>query len=238
MLIYKITNKVNGKVYIGQTTRTLEVRKQEHLDCAFMYKLNTHIYNAMRKYGANNFVFEEICKAKDIDELNYLETYYILQYDSVRNGYNMSYGGDNNVMFCEKTAEKHNAVMRSDDVRNRISKSMKKYRKEHPWTEEQKRKFAISKLGNKNFAGHHLTPEHREAINKKLRKKVYCIDMDGNIINEFNSVKSAAEWWYKDFPKRKNYHDLCNIIKKSNTQDIDIKGIKWLYKEVMPNEVD
>ena len=126
MLIYKITNKVNGKVYIGQTTRTLEVRKQEHLDCAFMYKLNTHIYNAMRKYGANNFVFEEICKAKDIDELNYLETYYILQYDSVRNGYNMSYGGDNNVMFCEKTAEKHNAVMRSDDVRNRISKSMKK----------------------------------------------------------------------------------------------------------------
>lgn len=231
MIIYKITNKVNNKVYIGQTTRTFEIRKQEHIDNAFKYNIGTHIYNAMRKYGLENFEFEKICDAKDIDELNYLETYYILKFDSVRNGYNMSYGGDNNVMFCEKTAKKHDDVMRSDEIRNKISQSMKKYRKEHPWTDEQKRKFAKSKYGNKYFVGHHLTPEHREAINKKLRKKVYCIDENGNKVAEFNSVKAGAEWWCKrSFPERKNYYDLCNYIKKSNVKDIYIKGLKWIYE--------
>lgn len=231
MVIYKITNKINGKVYVGQTTRDFEIRKQEHIDNAFMYNINTHIYCAMRKYGLENFDFDIICEAKNIEELNYLETKYIVQYDSVRNGYNMSYGGDNNVMFCKKTAEKHDAVMRSDEVRKKISQSMKKYRKEHPWTEEQKRKFAESKYGNKNFAGHHLTPEHREAINKKLRKKVHCIDENKNVIAKFNSVRDAAKWWWQNgYEDRKSWDDIQNIIKNSAVNNKYIRGLKWIYE--------
>lgn len=231
MLIYKITNILNGKVYIGQTTRTFEKRKQEHIDNAFKFNIDTHIYRAMRKYGLENFVFEKVCEAESIEDLNYLETFYIIQYDSVRNGYNMSYGGNNNVMFCEKTAKKHDDIMRSEDVRKRISSSMKQYRKEHPWTDEQKQKFAKSKYGNKNFAGHKLTPEHKEALNKSRYKGVYCIDENGNMIAEFNSVKSAAKWWYdRDFPNKKDYRDLCNTIKKSSKENKYIKNLKWTYK--------
>lgn len=130
MLIYKITNKLNGKLYIGQTVRTLEERKQQHLQN--VGKLNNNIYLAMRKYGIDNFKFETICYAKDVDELNKLETYYIKKYDTVNSGYNMSYGGDNNVMFSEIVKSKHDDIMRSDEVRQKISKSMKKYREKHP----------------------------------------------------------------------------------------------------------
>ena len=230
MIIYKVTNKVNGKCYIGQTIRTLEQRKWQHLDCA-KNGVKTHFYNAIRKYGGDNFIFEVIDEASTLEELNELERYYIKKYDCINNGYNMVDGGDNNVMFLDDVKQKHLESMRSDETRRKISQSLKQYRKEHPWTDEQKRKFAVSKYGNKNFAGHKLTPEHREAINKKLRKKVYCVNEIGEIINEFDSVKSAAEWWYQNgFSDRKNSNDLSNVIKKSNTKDIFIRGLKWLYK--------
>jgi hypothetical protein len=121
--------------------------------------------------------------------------------------------------------------MRSDDVRKRISESMKKYRKEHPWTDEQKRKFAHSKYGNKNFEGHHLTPEHREAINKKLRKKVYCVDENNNKVAEFISVRAGAKWWFENgYNTVNNYLQLCDTIKASNKQNKYIKGLMWIYE--------
>ena len=68
MIIYKITNKINGKVYIGQTIRSLEIRKRGHIQCAEQ-GMNRHLYNAMRKYGIENFEFEEMCKANSKSEL-------------------------------------------------------------------------------------------------------------------------------------------------------------------------
>ena len=78
MIIYKITNDINNKVYIGQTTRSLNERKQQHLGS--VYRLNTHLYYAMRKYGIEHFKFETICEAKNIDELNRLGTKLIQTY--------------------------------------------------------------------------------------------------------------------------------------------------------------
>ena len=69
MIIYKVTNKVNGKIYIGQTVRTLEQRKWQHLDAA-KNGCKTHFYNAIRKYGEDNFVFEIIDEASSLEELN------------------------------------------------------------------------------------------------------------------------------------------------------------------------
>jgi len=237
MLIYKITNNVNGKVYIGQTTKTLEQRKAGHLQDA-KNGVNRHLYDAMRKYGFENFIFEELCKANSKSELNYLEAKYILEYDSVRTGYNMGYGGDNNVMDSDIVKQKHDKIMRTDDVRLKISKSMSEYRRNNPFTPSHRKKISDKLKGNKHFAGHHITEEHKEALNKSHYKKVHCIDMQGNIVKRFDTVQQAAYWWFNNgYDTVKNCKDLSNVIKNSSKKDIFIKGLKWIYEEeVMSNE--
>lgn len=230
MLIYKITNKLNGKVYIGQTTKTLDIRRKGHIQAA-KDGVNHHLYNAMNKYGIDNFEFEEICKANSKSELNYLEAKYILEYDSVRNGYNMGYGGDNNVMDSPIVKEKHDNIMRSDDVRLKISQSMKQYRQENPFSETHRKKISEKLKGNKHFAGHHITDEHKEALNKSHYKKVYCIDHDNNIVARFDSVQKAAQWWFDNgYNTVKRPNDLSNRIKYSSIKNIYIKGLKWIYE--------
>ena len=71
MLIYKITNKINGKVYIGQTIQCLKKRWSQHKSDS--KKSNMTIHKAMRKYGIENFTIEEIGGANNITELNYQE---------------------------------------------------------------------------------------------------------------------------------------------------------------------
>ena len=230
MLIYKITNKLNGKVYIGQTIKTLDHRKKGHIQ-ATKDGVNHHLYNAMNKYGIENFVFEEICKASTKSELNYLEAKYILEYDSVRNGYNMGYGGDNNVMDSPIVKAKHDKIMRSDDVRLKISQSMKQYRKENPFSENHRKKISEKLKGNKHFAGHHITDEHKKALNKTHYKKVYCIDCANNIVAKFDNVQSASRWWFNNgYNTVKNELSLCDRIKYSNKKNIYIKGLKWIYE--------
>ena len=51
--IYKIVNKINNKVYIGQTTRTIDIRWKQHLNN--INHVDTHLYRAMKNYGPENF---------------------------------------------------------------------------------------------------------------------------------------------------------------------------------------
>jgi group I intron endonuclease len=89
--VYKITNLVNGKCYVGQS-RNIEWRKQCHMR-NYSDTHNGYLSNAINKYGANNFSFEilEECATDQLDEL---EKKYIKQYNSIKpNGYNIESGG-------------------------------------------------------------------------------------------------------------------------------------------------
>lgn len=66
-IVYKITNKLNGKVYIGQTTEGIEKRWKRH--CGYQINDGTYFHNAIKKYGAENFTIEIIDKAKNQEEL-------------------------------------------------------------------------------------------------------------------------------------------------------------------------
>lgn len=90
-IIYKITNKVNGKSYIGQTRYTIEFRWKQHQH----KKDNTYFHNAIHKYGVGNFSIE-ILEECDIDMMNAREIFYIAKFDTFRNGYNLTIGGDGN----------------------------------------------------------------------------------------------------------------------------------------------
>lgn len=88
MIIYKITNKINQKVYIGQTIGTLENRWKRHQNDALNNILNTHFARAIRYYKPENFIIEIIDIANNQEELTKKEYYWINYYDSVNNGYN------------------------------------------------------------------------------------------------------------------------------------------------------
>src|SRR4051812_40868511 len=92
--IYLIRNLVNGKVYVGQTARSIESRWKQHLadakDRAYP------LYAAMRKHGREKFSITEIARAATQDELNKLEVALISEYKSCERGvgYNVRAGGD------------------------------------------------------------------------------------------------------------------------------------------------
>lgn len=91
MYIYKITCKVNNKVYIGQTTETLEKRFRRHMG----YQKDSHdtkFYRAIRKYGVDNFYIELVATATTREELDSLEEFYIKHYNSIKEGYNTALG--------------------------------------------------------------------------------------------------------------------------------------------------
>ena len=88
MWIYKITNIQNNKVYIGQTIPPIEQRFKRHLNDALNNILDTHFARAIRKYGKENFIIEQIDEAQTQDELNQKEQYCIRYYNSVEEGYN------------------------------------------------------------------------------------------------------------------------------------------------------
>nr|DAY45730.1 MAG TPA: intron associated endonuclease [Crassvirales sp.] len=90
-IIYKITNKVNNKSYIGQTRYTIEFRWKQHQH----KKDNTYFHNAIKKYGVSNFNIE-ILEECDIENLNNREIFYIAKFDTFNNGYNLTIGGDGN----------------------------------------------------------------------------------------------------------------------------------------------
>lgn len=94
--IYIIKNKINDKVYIGQTTQSVAERFKQHCKPSEHKRHKYTLYRAMSKYGVENFYYEIIEENIPIDELDTKEIYYIEKYNSYvkNNGYNSTKGGD------------------------------------------------------------------------------------------------------------------------------------------------
>lgn len=90
--IYQITNKINGKIYIGKTEFSVEKRWKEHCKDAFSdNKNNRPLYSAMKKYGIENFLIEIL---EETDSPEEREVYWIEKKKSYKYGYNATKGGD------------------------------------------------------------------------------------------------------------------------------------------------
>lgn len=111
MIVYKITNKINGKMYIGQSNHSINKRIAQYSDdVKYRNGYVRPIVKAMRKYGFENFLFdvleENISNQEVLDET---EIKYIKLYDSVENGYNFKHGG--------------NGGLHKDSTKQKISKA-------------------------------------------------------------------------------------------------------------------
>jgi len=99
--IYKITNLQNNKIYIGQTSTTLDRRFRQHQIAAFTLKLKRPLYSAMRKYGIENFKIE-LVEEVDADKVADAEQLYISRYESfapLGKGYNATRGGEGAILL-------------------------------------------------------------------------------------------------------------------------------------------
>lgn len=104
MKIYVITNKVNGKQYVGQTKNKLSERLKRHIADAKKHD-DLYFHRAILKYGEENFLIEEIDTAETREELNKKEIYWIGKLDTYKNGYNSTLGGEGGNTYAKKTEE-------------------------------------------------------------------------------------------------------------------------------------
>lgn len=122
--IYKITNTINNKIYIGQTTKTIQERFNNHIKKAKQHT-NRYLYDAMNKYGYEKFIIEKIEEINN-DKLDEREIFWISFYHSnnPQFGYNMTIGGGGgdtwtNNPHKEETSKK---ISEANKGHHRISK--------------------------------------------------------------------------------------------------------------------
>lgn len=214
--IYKITNTINGKIYIGQTSYSIESRFIEH--CEDMHRRQCEkrpLYAAMQKYGIENFRIEMIeeCPQEEVQER---ERYWISIYDSYHKGYNATKGGDGRLLYD------HEAIV------NRL--------KEYPYATEVAKEFGccpdltreLAKLNN-------IKLENRGNDNfKQLARVIYQYSKDKKqLLNQFESTAEAARWCFENkyantltSGVRSHIADVANGKRKS------AYGFVWSYTKV------
>ncbi len=195
MIIYKATNKINGKIYIGQTVQPLHKRWKDH--CRGDKQPEGYLHRAIVKYGAESFTIEQIDSAETLEELNIKEETYIKALNCLSpNGYNLLPGGGNREVHPE-TQEKIRQKLKGRPISNRWAKG-----RSHPHSEETKAKLSAifkGKLIKNRWTGGNPNPpseEHKAKMsamwkgkpNTVLYKKVLCSNG-----MEFESVNAAAK---------------------------------------------
>lgn len=171
MIIYKITNKKNGKSYIGQTIRNLDKRIKAHLS-----KSNKcwAIGKALKKYGIENFEIETIDLCDNLKDLNKKETEWIEKLETLHpKGYNLSLGGCNkkySKVSKNKMSKSHKGKKLSKEHKENISKFVKKVFQEDPQKKQKGRiKAAKSFIKWCKKNGH---PKKGKKISEESKKRI------------------------------------------------------------------
>ena len=112
-IVYLIENKLNNKKYIGYTKHSIQHRWRQH--CNRSKKgVNTPFYNAIRKYGAQEWLLSILCECQTSNEAKEKEIYFIEKFDSYNNGYNATLGGDGNngLIMSEESNKKRSEALK------------------------------------------------------------------------------------------------------------------------------
>ena len=227
-----ITNLDNGKVYVGQTVRSLSGRWNEHVRSAKAGS-NSLICSAIRKYGVDSFSIEVLEECVSIEHLNKREVYWIAHYNSCHgSGYNLEEGGRGGVPGLEarrKMSESATGRKHSEETKIKMSKRMigNKYALGSRCSDELKRQNAERAKGNKYALGNRHTEETKRKISKSQFKPVNQYDMGGNFVATYPSIKAAAK---AVDGKRPAISMCCRGVKKKSH-----RGFVWRFVEKVSN---
>lgn len=201
--VYKITNDINGKIYIGKTYNSIEKRFKEHCKDRLKRRCEQRpLYSAMNKYGIEHFHIELLEETTNPEER---EKYWIEYYGSFKNGYNATTGGDGKPYV-------------DIDIIISLWEEGKTIKEIHDITGYDKKTIAIH-LKNNNISSCMIQNRAQE----RKRKVVLQLNKNTNeIINVFQSINAAAESINKH-----SYHisEACNGKRKT------AYGYKWKFKE-------
>lgn len=247
-VVYKHTNKINGKCYIGIV---LGGRKPEQRwgigGKNYLGNKQYKFARAILKYGWNNFEHEILFTGLTVEEAKEKEKELIQKYDSFHNGYNSTLGGDGStgLKHSEKTKEilrrQHLGLKASEESKKKMSLSQIEFRKNLTLAE---RKEFFGLPGNKNgmYGKHRFGKEnpfygkkHSQQTKNKIskansgrisnqRKSVLQYDLNGNFVKEWPSITSASLFLGK---ANGNGH-ICQCCKGQRKYAF---GFIWKYKE-------
>lgn len=179
--IYKITNILNNKCYIGQTHFTVEKRWKEHKEDSHKESLRKRpLYNAIRKYGIENFIIETLEEVEDI-LLNEREIYWIDYYNSYgKTGYNATLGGDGQGVNRKYN---YNEIALFLQQNKNVKITAKKFNCSNSTVSEIGRLYNIKIPNNGN-----------QTMHNKYGITISQYDKNNNYIQSFSSIRDAGQW--------------------------------------------
>lgn len=179
--IYKITNDINNKVYIGKTNLSIKKRFEEHCNDSKRNRCeNRPLYRAMNKYGIEHFYIEEIedCLPEEASEK---EIYWIGYYHSYGEGYNATIGGDGKNLY------NHSAIA--------------KRLKEHPYPKDIALEFGCSVdvvyIVSKEFGIQVKNKGMSQGFQNNSSKRIAQYSKENEFIQYFESTVAAGRWIYE-----------------------------------------
>lgn len=201
--IYKATNIVNGKVYIGQTWKKLKDRISLH------YSSNgcRHFHNALIKYGKESFIWEILETTDNQSVLDELEIKYIKDFSSIDNGYNLKDGGSNG-SHSEETklllSEKFKEIFKDKDKRLKMSKMSKSF-----WENPDlvaKYKITLKEINNQPETKMNRSAAQKrrfEREDERLLASERTKNHFSNIDNKLSLSKKLKIYWDKEGSREK-----------------------------------
>ena len=239
MIIYKSTNKITGKIYIGQTTHTLDKRIKGHIKESKI-ESNRPFMLSINKYGEDNFTFETIDSANNLDELNDKEVYWINFYDSVSpNGYNVTGGGQGKKMKTTKelsriiseglkNSEKWQETKNNEEYKIKMEKSFigwfrcKKFSQEHKEKIWEKNKERILEF-NKNTSKKWIVIDENNNITRIIGKEDYFnnLGMDTGVVSRMSQSLNQGN-------NRKRYNGYYCFIDNNESNETILSIISKL----------
>jgi group I intron endonuclease len=214
--IYKITNTVNSKIYIGKTIR-IKDRWSKHL--YFLRKgnhVNKHLSAAFKMYGEEAFRFDiiEVCSPENLSER---EIYWIGFYQSYRpaNGYNKTMGGEGN-SGTEETRLKISNSLRG--IKHTPERNLNRSLALKGKLFSEERKVSLSKSRKRQ---HQTNPDRVNKMRAVNSKPVYQYDKNMNLVKHFLSVREAE--------RKTNIHS-SSIARCCNNSVKTAGGFIWKYE--------
>ena len=210
--VYCITNKINGKQYVGKTENTIDERWREHCnDYQREHCEKRPLYNAMLKYGIDNFEIKELEYLKEGGKLlSDREIYWIKKLDTYHKGYNATKGGDGSILYdYDEILDLYKKLGTIENVCKNLGCN----------------RGTVAKILNNN----NIDIEKRKE--KAQPKVVEQYSLDNNLLNTFNSAYQAGKYLKEiiDTPSdsRKIGRNICRC---ASGERKTAYGYIWKYK--------